>query len=62
MKYVVNLNGINYAVEVNACEGVVTNVATSPAAVAAPVVLPSFPLCPPVLLQMRLENRIGIPT
>ena len=38
MKYVVNLNGKNYEVEVNECEAVVTNVTD---AVAAPVVAPA---------------------
>ena len=38
MKYVVNLNGKNYEVEVNECEAVVTNVTE---AVAAPVSAPA---------------------
>ena len=43
MKYVVNLNGKNYEVEVNECEAVVTNVANAPAAPApaAPAAAPA---------------------
>lgn len=40
MKYVVNLNGKNYEVEVNECEAVVTSVTD---AVAAPVAAPVAP-------------------
>ena len=47
MKYVVNLNGKNYEVEVNECEAVVTNVANAPAAVAAPVAAPAAPAAAP---------------
>lgn len=43
MKYVVNLNGKNYEVEVNECEAVVTNVteAAAPAQAPAPVAAPT---------------------
>ena len=43
MKYVVNLNGKNYEVEVNECEAVVTNVTDADAApVAAPAIQPAM--------------------
>ncbi len=41
MKYVVNLNGKNYEVEVNECEAVVTNVTDAAAPVAAPAPAPA---------------------
>lgn len=53
MKYVVNLNGKNYEVEVNECEAVVTNVTNAPAAapvaaapVAAAAAAPAAPVAP----------------
>ena len=57
MKYVVNLNGKNYEVEVNECEAVVTNVANAPAAVAAPVAAPAAPAAAPAPVAVSAEGK-----
>lgn len=57
MKYVVNLNGKNYEVEVNECEAVVTNVANAPAAVAAPVAAPAAPAAAPAPAAVSAEGK-----
>ena len=46
MKYIINLNGMNYEVEVEETDAVITNVA--PAAAPAPVAAPAAPAAAPV--------------
>ncbi len=59
MKYVVNLNGKNYEVEVNECEAVVTNVTdavAAPVAAPAPVAAAPAPAAAPAAAPVSAEG------
>ncbi len=59
MKYVVNLNGKNYEVEVNECEAVVTNVTdavAAPVAAPAPVATAPAPAAAPAAAPVSAEG------
>ncbi len=61
MKYVVNLNGKNYEVEVNECEAVVTNVTdaaapVAPVAAPAPAAAPAAPAAAPAAAPVSAEG------
>lgn len=62
MKYIVNLNGKNYEVEVTEQEAVVTNVTAAAAPVAAPVAAPAPAAAPVPAAQAVSSEGTTIPS
>lgn len=56
MKYIVNLNGINYEVEVEETEAVITSVSEAPA---APVAAPAAPVAAPAAAPAAAPSADG---